>query len=631
MKKKILALLLAILAVLPLLVACGTSYYQYDSYQGFITLGNPDDISLMEADIENGILGRYYSYFEDEITAGTLTSTEVTSGEVKYGDTVQIDYTGYKVGETEAFSGGTASDQSLEIGSGLFIDGFESGLIGHVVGEKVRLYLTFPKNYSSTDLAGKRVYFDVTIDKITARYDYPEMTDEKIKEQSGGEFETVDAFKADARENVIKNLIWSKYYDMCLVSDWPDHEFDDYYYNALEQHKQTAALYGMTLDSYASAMGYTDGDTLRTQLALQTRQQCKQDIMVLAYVEANNLLLDDATLETKMMEKFDDAVAEGYEGDYDDYVDDVDESALRIAVYTDVMMDHMFPKAKTVNNLGKNGFYTVKENEVSKIYYYINGEIQTGWLELDLEEDGTPELYYLNTDENHLGIAYNNVTVKIKAKDSDDQKYHKFGEYGRFLGYANDELIFDGNGYLYIKNDNYVTGKQELDLTGEIEGNETYIFSENGYRYDSVYFNLSGKNTSGVALLENFGDVDFGEHAGKYYDFGASGIYDPENNGYAGGADGAIYGDKYYKDGALMTDTTYTKDGATYYFQGEKGEMVTNKLITIGEHTHYFGDDGKMVKAESADTPVEQTIDEVTYLIDNNGYVTVKPTDSENQ
>ena len=52
MKKKILALLLAILTVLPLLVACGTSYYQYDTYKDFIKLGNPAEISVMEADIE---------------------------------------------------------------------------------------------------------------------------------------------------------------------------------------------------------------------------------------------------------------------------------------------------------------------------------------------------------------------------------------------------------------------------------------------------------------------------------------------------------------------------------------------------------------------------------------------------
>ena len=50
---------------------------------------------------------------------------------------------------------------------------------------------------------------------------------------------------------------------------------------------------------------------------------------------------------------------------------------------------------------------------------------------------------------------------------------------------------------------------------------------------------------------------------GYYYDFGANGIYDPEKNGYAGGKDGAIFGDKYYKDGVLMKDTPYTKDGAT--------------------------------------------------------------------
>ena len=139
MKKRLLALLLVILTVLPLCVACADDHYAYESYNDFIVLGDPNNIVISEKDIQNGILGAYQDLFADDITDKKLTATEVTSGEVRYGDTVKIDYKGYKIGETTPFSGGSATDQTLESGSGSYIEGFESGLIEHVVGETLRL------------------------------------------------------------------------------------------------------------------------------------------------------------------------------------------------------------------------------------------------------------------------------------------------------------------------------------------------------------------------------------------------------------------------------------------------------------------------------------------------------------
>ncbi len=85
---------------------------------------------------------------------------------VEEGDTVNIDYTGYKDGE--AFDGGSTNGAGtdLTIGSDMYIDGFEDGLIGHKVGETVDLNLTFPENYGATDLAGADVVFTVTINGI---------------------------------------------------------------------------------------------------------------------------------------------------------------------------------------------------------------------------------------------------------------------------------------------------------------------------------------------------------------------------------------------------------------------------------------------------------------------------------
>ncbi len=82
----------------------------------------------------------------------------------KKGDTVTIDYVGISGGEQ--FQGGTSQDYDLELGSGTFIDGFEDQLIDHKVGDVVEVKVTFPKDYSSPDLAGQDATFVTLIKNI---------------------------------------------------------------------------------------------------------------------------------------------------------------------------------------------------------------------------------------------------------------------------------------------------------------------------------------------------------------------------------------------------------------------------------------------------------------------------------
>ena len=104
----------------------------------------------------------------------TNTSTNSTSQSynkdknlvVKDGDTVNIDYVGYV--DDVAFEGGNTNGQgaSLKIGSHSYIDDFEEQLIGHNVGDKVTVNVTFPDSYHSADLQGKDARFEVTINGI---------------------------------------------------------------------------------------------------------------------------------------------------------------------------------------------------------------------------------------------------------------------------------------------------------------------------------------------------------------------------------------------------------------------------------------------------------------------------------
>lgn len=84
---------------------------------------------------------------------------------VEDGDIVNIDYVGTRDGV--AFGGGTSSGADLEIGSGSFIPGFESGLVGAMPGETRELNLVFPEDYKrNAELAGQAVVFTVTVNYI---------------------------------------------------------------------------------------------------------------------------------------------------------------------------------------------------------------------------------------------------------------------------------------------------------------------------------------------------------------------------------------------------------------------------------------------------------------------------------
>jgi trigger factor len=120
---------------------------------------------------------------------------EVADRPVQEGDFLTIDYAGF-VGEDQ-FEGGTAENQTLEIGSNSFIPGFEDQLIGKTKGEEVTVNVTFPKEYHSEDLKGKDAVFNVKIHEIKAK-ELPEMDDEFAKDVS--EFDTLEELKADTRK-----------------------------------------------------------------------------------------------------------------------------------------------------------------------------------------------------------------------------------------------------------------------------------------------------------------------------------------------------------------------------------------------------------------------------------------------
>ena len=120
------------------------------------------------------------------------TEIQVEDRAVAEGDTVNLDYAGTVDGV--AFAGGTAQDQTLKIGSGSFIPGFEEQMIGMNIGEEKDLQVTFPEKYHAEELAGKAAVFHVKVNSITETQ-LPALDDDFAKDIS--EFDTLEEYKAD--------------------------------------------------------------------------------------------------------------------------------------------------------------------------------------------------------------------------------------------------------------------------------------------------------------------------------------------------------------------------------------------------------------------------------------------------
>ena len=223
---------------------------------------------------------------------------------VEEGDVANIDYEGIKDGV--AFEGGTAQGANLEIGSNSFIEGFEEGLIGKKVGEKVSLDLTFPENYQNTELAGKAVVFKVTINKIVKKVDmtYETMTDDYVADNFVSQgYNTVDDMKKGVREQMenssesakqsdSQNALFVKLRENCKVTlpnGLLQEKADEYVQQFTENLKST---YDMTLKDYLESAGGTEEEYYE-QVNQMIQESLENQIILEAIAKKENIEADD--------------------------------------------------------------------------------------------------------------------------------------------------------------------------------------------------------------------------------------------------------------------------------------------------------------------------------------------------
>ena len=241
-----------------------------------------------------------------ESIATSYAEKAVVKRAAKKGDEVIIDFTGKKDGKP--FKGGSAKDHHLQLGSGTFIPGFEDGVVGHEVGDKFDLPLTFPKDYHAKELAGKKVVFEVLLKQVS-EIKKPAYDDDFAKKC--GPFKNMDELKEDIRKNLTaqnEHKADEKYKDALVeelikVSKIPAPEvlIDDQVRFIHDDIERNAGAQGMKFEDFLRMNGQTEEEwTKEAKKVAERRVQASLALQIIARDE--KITVDDELVSAKVAE-----------------------------------------------------------------------------------------------------------------------------------------------------------------------------------------------------------------------------------------------------------------------------------------------------------------------------------------
>ena len=295
----------------------------------YVTLCDYDKIKIARKEIEptdDEVLGQI-----DNLLSNSAYGDRESA--VKDGDTVNIDYTGTIDGVQ--FSGGTATDQSLEIGSKTFIDDFEEQIIGHKPGETFDVNVTFPEDYSSEEVAGKDAVFSVTLNYIV-----PELTDKFVEtyfSESDG-ISTVKELKNSIKDNLRdsnKNTyLWDYLMTNSTFKDLPEDLMETRLNVSLDTlRKQYHDYMGYGDEEILSMYGYESLDEVKENLRENTETSLKYFLISDVISQEKGLSVTQEALDQYLGE----GNAQSY---YDTYGEPYTNANILVTIVSDYLVEH---------------------------------------------------------------------------------------------------------------------------------------------------------------------------------------------------------------------------------------------------------------------------------------------------
>ncbi|MCQ2524137.1 MAG: trigger factor [Lachnospiraceae bacterium] len=304
--KKMLSVIAVCALSLSVLAGCGQKTFKLskvNTSKYVSTLGQYKGLTV-EAEPKTELDEASYEYFYRYMFPQFSQGSAPEGYEAQLGDTLILDYSGSVDGEV--FEGGTAQGQSLELGSGTFIPGFESSLVGVKAGEVRDIDVTFPDPYQrNADLSGAAAVFKCTIHQIIPGY-----SEENVAKLSNPNFKNIEEYKAFVRKN-INDMIDDEYREVVVagalsqieastvVKSVPEELLEEQKKAVIKSYEVMATQYGVSVEDLLKQYG--------TSVDEQAEKFAKRTLICQAIANIENISVSDDEVKTKGQEFVDEA------------------------------------------------------------------------------------------------------------------------------------------------------------------------------------------------------------------------------------------------------------------------------------------------------------------------------------
>lgn len=225
---------------------------------------------------------------------------EVSDRPTQKGDEVVLNYAGFCDGVQ--FPGGTAEKQTLVLGSGMFIPGFEEQLIDKMPGEKVDVKVKFPDAYHAPDLAGKEAVFKCEL--LSIRLKTPYEADDTFAKEVGGcesfaEFrhklrQQMQQFSDQRGEMDLQDRLLKQAAETLEYTPTQE-ELDEAVNQQMKAFEAQLQQQGLTLEMYCSFMTTNEQELLK-DMEPSARAQLRQQKAIDEIAKLENLQVSDEEL-----------------------------------------------------------------------------------------------------------------------------------------------------------------------------------------------------------------------------------------------------------------------------------------------------------------------------------------------
>lgn len=243
------------------------------------------------------------------------TEYEQKKGMAQEGDMVFAEFEGYIDGKKMDT---TCGEDYVEIGSGLWVGGFEDAIIGMQCGQEKEFSVQVPDGYyGDEEIDGHTVDFKLTLNYICGESIVPEYNDEFV--QSISNYKTTKEYDAylkkrllDESEDEKLEYVWSEVMEASKVEKYPKTLLAASRKEVLQGYYDMADMYGVSHDEIFQSWGSEDEkDFVKTQLPDLAKDTAKEILVAKAIAENEKL--------SYTTEDYEDLLKEEYENNADVY------------------------------------------------------------------------------------------------------------------------------------------------------------------------------------------------------------------------------------------------------------------------------------------------------------------------